>query len=178
MSGSLDPKKPGRKGIVLYGIGGSGKTQLARQYIELNGSSFSSVIWINASTNELMRETFTEALDMISAYWPQDLPNASTSTDSSRRVVTRLRSTLHKDWLYVIDSLDDLDGVDCTKLVPACLHGSIIITTTKSQATEVLQLTGLEVDRMSIEDARQLLLARFTSTKSINEFPQSGKLKL
>jgi hypothetical protein len=72
---ALDPTKQGQKGIVLCGIGGSGKTQLALRYIEQHQQFYTAILWINASTVEHTKQSFAEVADIISSNWPsRDLP--------------------------------------------------------------------------------------------------------
>ena len=175
MEECLDPRKPGRKGIVLHGIGGSGKTQRARRYVELHRTSFSAILWISAFSVELMSEAFVEAADMISTFWPQDLPNTYTGSNIGQRVVARLRSTIHTNWLYIIDSAENIDHEDYSRYVPSCSHGSTIVTTTRGQSTEVFGLPGLEVDRLRTEDACNLLITRSKLTEDNQELSEEGK---
>src|SRR5271163_4701870 len=64
---ALDPRTPGQKGIVLCGIGGSGKTQLALRYIKQYQQLYTAVIWVDASTVEHTIQSFAETADMISS---------------------------------------------------------------------------------------------------------------
>ena len=70
MTGALHPAKPGPKakpkGLVLYGIGGSGKTQLALQYIQTHRNLYKAIVWINASSAQDLQATFAEAADLLS----------------------------------------------------------------------------------------------------------------
>ncbi|OTB07887.1 hypothetical protein M426DRAFT_230692 [Hypoxylon sp. CI-4A] len=65
ISSTLNPTKLGRKGIVLFGIGGSGKTQLALQYIKKKRELYKAVIWISALTPEQTTQFYIEAFHLI-----------------------------------------------------------------------------------------------------------------
>lgn len=43
MEGSLNPGKPGQKGMVLYGMPGAGKSQLALRYVEKHRKLFTCI---------------------------------------------------------------------------------------------------------------------------------------
>jgi hypothetical protein len=45
MEEPLEPAKPGRKGVVLCGIGGSGKTQTTLRFIMKHRELYSALIW-------------------------------------------------------------------------------------------------------------------------------------
>lgn len=104
---ALDPSQPGRKSLLLLGIGGTGKTQLALRHIQQDGQRYSAILWINASTVEHAKWSFSDAAATISSSWPRELPvpHAAKDTDSTLKVISRLRSTRFTNWLIVIDSI-------------------------------------------------------------------------
>ncbi|KAI0834740.1 P-loop containing nucleoside triphosphate hydrolase protein [Hypoxylon sp. FL0890] len=164
LSSSLEPSCPGRKGIVMFGIGGSGKTQLALQYIKKRKQLYKAVIWINAFTSEQITESFIDAFHLISKLWPaKDLPNPYVGENKVKFVLARLRSTLHRNWLLVIDSADDLHSHNIVQLVPDSIHGSIIITSTRRDALDILEqhgFSGIEIDKLDDHSGKELLLNR------------------
>src|ERR1700728_3061559 len=94
ITNALDPRTPGQKGIVLCGIGGSGKTQLALRYIKQHQQLYTAVIWINASTAEHTIQSFAETAETVSN-WPfRDLPLTYSGSCNWRKVISRMRSTL------------------------------------------------------------------------------------
>jgi hypothetical protein len=156
---ALDPSKPGQKGIVLYGIGGSGKTQLALRYIEQHKQLYTAIFWINASTEEYLIQSFANAAEIISAHWPvADLFHNYTTSSGYQKVTGQLQSTSYTKWLLIIDSVDDFEQVSLKQYVPRCSHGSVIITSTQSRTGDVIRMPGLEVDHLDPGSSRELLL--------------------
>ena len=70
----LDPTSPEQKGIVLCGLGGFGKTRLALQYIELYRKEFTTLLWIDASTLDAAKDSFSQAASEISRLSTGALP--------------------------------------------------------------------------------------------------------
>ncbi|OCL01570.1 hypothetical protein AOQ84DRAFT_230809, partial [Glonium stellatum] len=170
---ALKPTRLGRKGIVLYGIGGSGKTQLTLRYIEAHRQNYKAIIWIDASTIERTNESFAEAASIISSGWPgRDLPLVYSSSSNWKKVVARLRSTRHRDWLLVIDSVDDLTQQNFIQYIPSCNYGSVIVTSTQSEAPDVFKLAKLEVDSLDSASGRKLLFARALSSTTEAEISE------
>lgn len=174
----LDPTKSGQKGMVLYGMPGSGKTQLALQYVERHHKLFTSIFWITASSPETASSSFSEAAALISSAWPiKDLPSPYQEHDDRQRVVSRLRSTLYQNWLLVIDSADDIHGRNFTNYVPICQHGSIIVTSTRKEAADIFRMENQEIGSLDPYNGQQLLLARLhsmrTATSSMLPLPPS-----
>jgi replication-associated recombination protein RarA len=161
MEERLDPGKPGQKGVVLCGIGGYGKTQTTLRFIMKNKELYSAFIWINALTIELTKQSFSEAADLIASNWPsRDVPMTYTGSSNWKKVITRLRTTRHSRWLLVIDSVDDLNLEKYTQYIPSCEHGSIIVTSTQTQASEVFRMPKLDIDSLDPRSSRELLIAR------------------
>ena len=157
---ALDPSQHGRKILLLRGIGGSGKTQLALQHIQQDGHRYSAILWVNASTTEHARMSFSEAATMILSSWPRELPVpfAGSDTDNVLRVVARLRSTRYTNWLMVIDSIDDSDG-QLSKYVPSGEYGSVLVTSTRQVACNGFRPDKpLVVEGLDPQSSRALIL--------------------
>ena len=157
----LDPRKPGLKGVVLCGIGGSGKTQTTLRFIMKHKELYSAFIWINALTIENTKQSFSEAVDIIASNWPsRDLPMTYAGSSNWQKVITRLRTTRYSRWLLIIDSVDDLGLGNYRRYIPSYHHGSIIVTSTQLQASEVFRMPKLDVDSLDPQSSRKLLIAR------------------
>ncbi|KAG9699739.1 serine carboxypeptidase, partial [Aureobasidium melanogenum] len=139
MAEALHPEKPGQKGLVLYGIGGSGKTQLALQYIQTYGSIYEAIIWINASNTQDLDASFAEAADLLYEK-PDNTASRHSTATPQRLVVAELRNPRSSPWLLVMDSVDDL-----------------IVTSTRANASEVFRFPSLEIDRLDESSGCQLL---------------------
>lgn len=62
----LKPNKSGRqRSIALYGLGGSGKTQIALEYTYRHLSEYHSIIWILADKKEKIDQGFREAAELF-----------------------------------------------------------------------------------------------------------------
>ncbi|CAH0056446.1 unnamed protein product [Clonostachys solani] len=126
----LEPSKPGRKAVLLCGIGGSGKTQLVLQHIEQYKTDYTAIIWINVSNKETAAQSLEEASIMIATQWPADLPmHSNGSSNTLSYIRSRLLNTRHRNWLLVLDSLDDPNH-HFADYIPSCNFGSVIVTST------------------------------------------------
>ena len=92
---ALDPSRLGQKIALLYGIGGSGKTQLALRHLNQERDCYSVLVWVDASTRDHAASSLAEAAVTMLLSWPRDLPSLHSERDveSRLRVTSRLRST-------------------------------------------------------------------------------------
>ncbi|KAK4454854.1 hypothetical protein QBC34DRAFT_103225 [Podospora aff. communis PSN243] len=176
----LDPAKPGRKGVVLFGLAGSGKTQLSLRFIQSYRDVYSAVIWIDASSKEQALQSLEDTAETINAVWPtKDLPLTYHGKSPQKRVMSRLRSTIYNHWLLVIDSADDVGAINLPGLIPECKHGSVLVTSTRRSAAELLEKEGfgsLEVDSLDSSSASELLLSAFGGPEGVvSQHQQPGE---
>jgi hypothetical protein len=156
---ALDPSRHGRKSLMLYGIGGVGKTQLALQHIQQDGHRYSAILWVNASTTDHARMSFGEAATTILSSWPRELPVAFAGPDNVLKVVARLRSTRYTNWLIVIDSIDDPNG-QLSRYVPSGEYGSVLVTSTRQLACNgFIPDKPLLVEGLDPQSSRALIIA-------------------
>ncbi|KAH0367140.1 hypothetical protein KCU65_g4796, partial [Aureobasidium melanogenum] len=152
-----DPTHPRPNGLVLYGIGGSGKTQLALRYIQEHGSLYKAIVWINASDTQNLEASFAEAANLLSG-WPDNTAPRSSTAIPQKLVVAKLRDPRSSPWLLVMDSVDDLNQHDFRACIPDCAHGSVLVTSTRANASAVFRLPSLEIDDLDESSGCQLLL--------------------
>ena len=130
MEAILQPQSesPGstRKVLILGGMGGIGKTQLAITYAKRHRHSYSSIFWLNADTEATLKNS-------LRAVANRTLPPETVSKLDDDQVWVHVSNWLSKldntRWLLNFDNHDDPDQYTITKYYPSVTHGSIIITT-------------------------------------------------
>ncbi|KAH9204173.1 hypothetical protein DL95DRAFT_471738 [Leptodontidium sp. 2 PMI_412] len=120
-------RKPSRS-VVLHGLGGSGKTQLAIQYCaqcEFRKSVW-AIFWAKASTKASMENSFDEIWGVIRH--PR-MTQTSETPGAKVDYVKRTMSTWSRPWLLVLDNYDDLDGFPgIMEFLPQSKFGRILLT--------------------------------------------------
>ncbi|KAJ7480563.1 hypothetical protein FB451DRAFT_1365055 [Mycena latifolia] len=104
---------------VLYGLGGSGKTQIALKFIDESASRFSDIFLIDTST----LETIDTGLKSIAA--------TKKIGGTAQDALDWLRSK-QNEWLLFFDNADD-PKIDLHNFFPRCKHGNILITSRNPQ---------------------------------------------
>jgi hypothetical protein len=135
-----------RRIIVLYGLGGIGKTQLSVAYAKRHKDSYSAIFWLNIKDEDSLKQSFARIARQILRENPSagQLSNMDT-TENLDEVVDAVKAWLslpnNTRWLMIYDNYDnpklpgntDPAAVDIRKFLPELYQGSIIITTRSSQ---------------------------------------------
>ncbi|KAH8834492.1 hypothetical protein DL96DRAFT_495498 [Flagelloscypha sp. PMI_526] len=128
---------------VLYGMGGSGKTQLGLEFVRRNESRFSNIYFIDASSQLTLENDLTAI-----AVGSSDQP----SIDDALRM---LRSR-QDQWLLFLDNADD-PSLDLRPYI-SWSHGNVLITTRNRELRIHALKCSIWVDRLDLDDAKELLL--------------------
>ncbi len=160
--------------LVLSGLGGIGKTQLAVEYAYRYSQHYTSVLWINAETAESITSSYTALAVLL------DLPEQQ-EPDQQKIVaaVNRWLST-HRDWLLIVDNVEEYERV--ASVLPTSPRGSLLFTTRKQSLgtlaypLEVEQMRQEEGIRFLLYRSRRLLLEEPLDHCSFVEVMEAGKI--
>jgi hypothetical protein len=133
---------------ALYGMGGIGKTQLARAYAHAHRDRYRLGWWIPAETPDAA----TTALADLAVHLGADptRPQPELAADAVHRLASR------DDWLLVFDNATSPAEVE--PLLPAAGGGQVLLTS-RSPAWHGIA-TPIPVDLLPLADAVRLLQAR------------------
>ncbi|KAH9905397.1 hypothetical protein F4778DRAFT_706498 [Xylariomycetidae sp. FL2044] len=136
----------GQKRFVIYGLGGSGKTELALKYAEDHMQSFWGVFLVDASSRKNATGSYCE-IAKIGGVEPNEKA-------AKNWLVTRALP-----WLLIIDNADD-DEIPLHDMIPAGTRGCILITS-RNPAHMSYGTVGerhLELLPMELGEANELIL--------------------
>ncbi|KAG5766876.1 hypothetical protein H9Q72_005040 [Fusarium xylarioides] len=158
-----------RKGVVLCGISGSGKTQLAREYVAQRRENFSAILWIDASSEESIEESFSDCSSRICEHSPEYRVGRE-STPPRQLVLEWLRTTPDKNWLTVIDNANG--PIPNKRLLGPFMdmnHGSLCVISTNQVTTRAVRLKQVIVEHLDASASQSLLLWRAYENDTENE---------
>ncbi|KAL7275547.1 hypothetical protein RUND412_001506 [Rhizina undulata] len=144
--------KIGRKTVVLHGLGGTGKSQIALEYAHRFSDIYTSILWIDADNAHRTAESACKIVEQLIAHYaaksrfsPDYREIAKTlgipgridiSGRMNRDAIELAMGAVHywlsakknRGWLLLIDNNDKPIVGALDKLLPTCDWGSIIIT--------------------------------------------------
>lgn len=135
-----------RRAVVLSGLGGIGKTQLAIAYAKQHKDSYSAIFWVNIQDESSAQQSFATIAKRILQYH-RNAPHlgsidfAGSLDDTVNAVLAWLSEPDNRRWLIIYDNYDNprvlgndaADAVDVRQFLPDAWQGSTIITTRSAQ---------------------------------------------
>ncbi|RAH48301.1 tetratricopeptide repeat domain-containing protein [Aspergillus brunneoviolaceus CBS 621.78] len=148
LSGGLTPEHQGhQKRFVIYGLGGSGKTQFCCKFAQDNRKHFWGVFWVDGSSYVNIQHSYARIARIG-------------GVEANENAAKAWLSSLRQPWLLLIDNADDPE-MDVVRCLPAGERGVILITTrnptSKQYGTEGPRL--FHFDQLETQEASDLLLA-------------------
>lgn len=143
--GSDSPHPPE---VIIRGLGGVGKTQLAIEYAKRLPTPRSSVFFLNAGSEASLVASFRW---MASIIFPRNDHALDDHQDRLDRINGWLSDPQNKDWLLIFDGYDDPDQFEIMDYYPSASHGSIIVTAQRSnQPQRVITVQPIENTKDSV----------------------------
>ena len=172
-----------RRTVVLYGIGGAGKTEIAVEYAYIHRTKYTSIFWIDCSSQSEIYRHFWKAADRLVKHYQQvhkgqknyteiathlrlvnlidDNGSLSTESQHAGQIVDAVKEWISDDrnqqWLLVFDNYVDIDSFTLQDYVPESPQGSIIVTSRRRDLNIIS--FGIEVEEMSMEEALGVFVA-------------------
>ncbi|KAL2024434.1 hypothetical protein VTK56DRAFT_8245 [Thermocarpiscus australiensis] len=141
-----DATYPGQRRFVIYGLGGSGKTELALKYAEEYQQNYWGVFFVDGTSQKTASGSYSE-IAKVGGVEPND------------KAAKNWLTIQVLPWLLIIDNVDD-DEVKLEELLPAGTQGCILITS-RNPAHKVYGTVGerhMELLPMEAGEANELLL--------------------
>jgi ATP/maltotriose-dependent transcriptional regulator MalT len=135
-----------RLAVVLHGLGGIGKTQLAIEYIRRHKEKYTAIFWLNANDEDSLMLSFRDVARQVLKDQPSAETLASVDLNGNLdRVLSAVKAWLNirknTRWLMIYDNYDNPrtpgnpSGIDVRRFLPGSDHGSIIVTTRSSEVS-------------------------------------------
>ncbi|GAA1022038.1 ATP-binding protein [Acrocarpospora pleiomorpha] len=156
-------------GQVIHGMGGIGKSEVARQYIARHSQRYQLVWWITATSDEEIKADLASLAERVHPPLPEALAlsTALGVEQAAHWALSWLQA--HDDWLLVLDNVEDPKHV--SKLLAQLRNGHIVITTRRLVAWPA-EVTRLPLDLLAKDAATELIA--LTSERTIDPRERSA----
>ena len=141
-----DKLHSGQKRFIIYGLGGSGKTELALKYAQEHADNYWGVFFVDGSSR---RNAFGSYADIATIG----------GVEPNEKAAKNWLMTRDLPWLLIVDNVDD-DEVQLEDLLPPGTKGSILVTS-RNPAHKSYGNVGqryLELMLMEKDEANELIL--------------------
>ncbi|KAL4945779.1 hypothetical protein BDV06DRAFT_219022 [Aspergillus oleicola] len=180
---------PMRKVVILHGLGGIGKTQLAIRFARIHKDDFTAIFWFDArNRGALIKSLASACLKVTEGHLAARTINKDDLEQRAQGMLHWLSINGNSRWLVIFDNVDHYSPASVTEgpggsydirsFFPTADHGSIIITTRLAQMAELG--VGYLVQRLSSKDSISLLnsSSSYQSVQGNNSRSDSGMQEL
>ena len=146
------PKKYNHR-LALFGMGGVGKTQIAIEYLVQFETEYEGVYWITAETKAQLLSGFVS------------IAKETRCTDTTSQTQIEVAEAVlrwfdkSKDWLLVVDNLDEIN-IAYGYLPRLKSGGGHVLITTRNPNSPDIPAEGLRIDIHEPDEAKEMLLQR------------------
>lgn len=161
-----------RRILVLQGLGGIGKTQIAIEHAIRSQRSYTAIFWANGKTETMLRLSIAALAEQVPLPDVLDSKGRLKKGDSGLQeainaVMSWFDEPNNTRWLLIIDNVDSQlasvvgkqegneESYDVRQYFPSNTRGSIIITTRLSRLRRLG--IGLEINEMDPDEGLQVL---------------------
>ena len=147
--------------LVVWGLGGTGKSQLVLNYIREYRRDYTAVFWIEAGSKESIERDYVQIYRLLYSR-RTDTGQEIAKVEDAVPAVKRWFHVRKGRWLVVLDSADTIDDdqqqsyIDLDYFTPDAPGVHIIITSRSSTAKEITTLDAVEVADMEPPEAIEL----------------------
>ena len=132
--------------VILHGLGGIGKTQLAVAFMKEQRDAYTAIFWLNGKSEDTLTQSFASMAKRLYNKYPSSmLLKTAAEEKNANKMVAAIQNWLSMEkntqWILVFDNVDNpkLSGIedpqayDIRSYFPEACQGSILITTRSSR---------------------------------------------
>jgi hypothetical protein len=163
--------------VILHGLGGAGKSEIALMYADEQKRAYSSIFWLYANNTSKLEASAHSALKLITDHYDKiglpigvysDLKDAVNMSGAEllnetvkRSGVELLKNWLSEEsnnsWLLIIDNYDDPASCNLDAILPTTGVGHVLITSRNPNAR--IESDQVPVpERLGEEESTRLLI--------------------
>ena len=164
--------------LVLQGMGGMGKSQMAREYAWAHKHDYSAVFWVNATSESILKNEIAGIAQRLGLNHVLDISNRVPKDEASiDKAISAVHEWFNQDgntkWLLILDNVDsqiqpDLDDdeeerpssvkvFDALPYLPKVSQGTLLMTSRLSYLARAVGGISIRIDQMTLNQALEVL---------------------
>jgi hypothetical protein len=158
--------------LVLHGLGGIGKTQMAAEFASKHQRRFSAVFWLDGRSKDSLLQSIASCASRIPEHQISESSRTySAGSDGDINIVVQevmgwFAREDNTQWLLIFDNVDrdykrhntDPDAYDVRNYFSGADHGSILITTRLAKLEQLGD--SQQLGKVNLDQARAILQTR------------------
>jgi len=147
--------------VILQGLGGIGKTQLAIRFARHHKDDYTAILWLSAKSRDTLLQSFSSILPRLPGHSQTSVAkNEDEAERNARQVLRWLALPGNSRWLLILDNVDEYssgteDGYDIQEFFPTADYGSILVTSRLQSLAELGH--SLSIPALNTEESLSLL---------------------
>ncbi len=167
------PSERSSRIIVLHGLGGQGKTQIALEVCRRSrANGIESIFWVDANSADTVKKSFKIIAETVKS------PDEHIGDDATEMVLRRFRDW-PKSWIMVFDNYDDVRAFDnIADLIPDAPNGRVLITSRHSESAQLASREGcaIELHGLAEDDALEVLFKNAKKPKTDKDLEHAKRI--
>ncbi|EUC26825.1 hypothetical protein COCCADRAFT_113294, partial [Bipolaris zeicola 26-R-13] len=157
-----DAVHSGTRTLVVWGLGGAGKTQLVLDYVQQHRDQYKATFWIEAGRKESLERDFVRLYQTLFGLHTSAGQETAISVEDAVTGVKSWFAGQRGRWLMVFDGADTIedeeaDGyINVKHFIPSTTALDVVITSRSSTAKDLTRLEGVQVGEMEAGQAAEL----------------------
>lgn len=137
--------------VVLSGLSGVGKSQIAREYVYRNQAKYDIITWITA-------EDYRQLIQEYCAFIEYNSPSTDLRKVKNENIIELFKSYFtNKTSLIIIDNANNIDLIDLQNATPH--HNVKVLVTTQNSNWDIARICGIPINNLKEKEAVDYLLA-------------------
>ncbi|KAL7267903.1 hypothetical protein RUND412_009495 [Rhizina undulata] len=153
-TGKYTRTKSEKKSVVLHGLGGTGKSQIALEYAYRYSDFYTAIFWIDSNDSSRTDDSAFKIVEQLVAHYAAKQQSSSDFQEIAKNlgiegkidpvsgkldpsaaklaiktVHTWLSISGNYGWLLLVDNYENAELSELDKLIPKCDWGNVIVTT-------------------------------------------------
>lgn len=157
--GFAAPVVRGSRIVVLHGLGGQGKTQIALEICRrAKENGIEAIFWVDTSSAHTVKKSFKTIAEATKR------PHEHVPDDATEIILSKF-GNWPRPWIMVFDNYDDVQGFDdIGDMIPSAANGCVLVTSRNTESSQLASTADSSIELLGLSE-KDTLEVLFNSAK-------------